>query len=793
MLKNHRIWPALAAGLVLLAAALSFPGFFGFTKSARVEGIRGGDGFALAAELPRGIAKERKRAFLFPDPPVLQEGGEALGRPGASPKETANAGRGRYQVSGNKIVFSTSDGLPPGGREYSVRAPLWSLGETFLLAAWAAALAACAIALRLSVPDGLLERMRGPRAARAGLGISLAAAVAAFVFAPAVADGFFLGLAIPALWALAVGVLSVQTGLAGRAGLAVMSAVPAIAGFFYYALNAASGGSFVVAGRIPCSDAWLHFLQSAEIALHGTTGVVFNGRFLYPAFYAVLLDVTGLNLLAANLVVSLLVMLGFAFACRLVAKRAGFAGAAAFGFLFWLYFRVHGCGLVMTENLGLLLGTAGLAFLLLSVDRRKLWPVYAAILFFGLGSVARPGALFILPALALYAGVRVWGAANPATETTKRFPPKNAASLVQFVAGLKKSLQPAKLAAPAVAVAAGLALVGACFAANSLAMKSLSDGEGKAFGNFAFTLYGLLNGTNWSAGADAYGWDSSLVMDRNIKQIKESPLSLVRGIFRAYSETLKTGFLFRFGPEKRLASTGMAMLALAVFGCWIWKPLRGDACWIILLAVAIFASIPFAPPWDAGLRPYAASVPVQVFLAAAGFSMVLDLFRRFAEMAVSGERAGFLREAPDGEEHASNPPERSRANRPVSAGRLAPVYAAFRDAPGLIVFAGVCLFLVIPAPLLLKLASARRAAPGGIPALVPGSWLIVSAEDNLGIGRTARANYLDRLSEFRVAHPDEAKFFSSQPGDFVLAIDWKDLRAVLLPPGGGAGGAATKK
>ncbi len=742
MLKKNSLWPIFSGGLVLLALVLSFPGWFGLSKTVRIVGVQSPDGFVLTAEMPPGMAGERKRDFLFPDSPVLYENGRALARPWSSYKQITSAGRGRYQISGSNIHFSTSDGEPPAAREYTIRAPMWSLRESLLLAIWLVAVAAAAVAIRMALPDGAGSFAQCRCVAYAAPGLALALVAIFFWRATSFSDQFFLGLTIPAIWAAAMGLLATQKHFAGRAGLVVLAVLPAFAGWFYYGFNAASDSSFLVGGVIPCSDAWLHFLQAAEIAVHGTTKVLFNGRFFYPAFYSVILDVVGLNILVANLVVSLLVMLGLAFTCRLVAKRLGFAGAAVYCLLFWLYFRVHGCGLVMTENLGLLLGTLGFGFLLLSVGRENILSIYLAILFFGLGSVVRPGALFILPALALYAGFRVW------IERPGRM----------------------RMASSATAVVLGLALTAGCFGANRLVMKSLSVGEGKAFQNFAFTLSGLLNDTTWSTSADASGWDAALVMEQNIKQIKESPASLVRGVGRAYGETMKKGFLFRFGPEKRLASSGMTMFILASLGCWLWKPLRRDAGWIILVVAAIIASIPFAPPWDAGVRPYAASVPVQIFLAAAGFAMLIDLFRRLAEAVVTGAPAGFLREIPDGD---------------LTAGD-----ATFNTAPGLILLSALCFFLVFPAPLILKLSGFRHPVPSEAPASLPGSRVLVSQEGPSHFGCITRANFLDRLSNFQASYPKEAKFFSSQPADFLLAVNWSSLQTVLLPWPDGATGAA---
>jgi len=307
-----------------------------------------------------------------------------------------------------------------------------------------------------------------------------------------------------------------------------------------------------------------------------------------------------------------------------------------------------------------------------------------------------------------------------------------------------------RVATSAGAVFLGLAIIGGCFAANHLVMQSLSRGEAKTFGNFAFTLHGLLNDTKWSTSAEEFGWNTSLVMDHNITQIRESPACLIRGIARAYGETFKKGFLFRFGQEKRFASAGMSMFILASLGCWLWKPLRGDSGWVLLSVAGILASIPFAPPWDAGERPYAVTMPVQIFLAAAGIALGLDLLRRLAAMLVPGPSAD-LCERPE----------------------CGPAF-------GLPVFAALCFILVLPAPLLLKATGFRSPVPSQSPALLPGSQRLVSMKKTAGEGSISRWQYLDRLSNFQASYPEEARFFTSEPGDFLLAINWSDLETVFV-------------
>jgi hypothetical protein len=780
MLKSAPVWAALSAGLLLLAAGLSFPGSFGFSRTAQIADTKEADGFLLSAELPPGINRQRGRDFLFPESPVLYEDGIALARPRSSKKEITNAGRGRYYFSGSKIYFSTSDGGSLAWRVYTLRAPMWSIRESLLLAIWLLGITASAITARLALPCGAAWWTQTPGVAYASLFVSLAFSAVFFCFSSALADEFFLGLLIPAIWAALMGVNALQRHVAGRVGLIGLALLPAAAGYFYYGLNAASDSSFLVAGVIPCSDARIHFLQSAEIALQGTTQHMFNGRFLYPAFHAVLLDLAGLNLLVANLLVSILVMLGLAFTCRLVAKRTGVVGTAIYCLLFWLYFRAHGCGLVMTENLGLLMGVLGFGFLLFSVDSKKIWPIFVSLVFFGLGSVARPGALFILPALALYAGIRVW------------------------LTGAGRFRMPTAVGA----VFLGLVITAGCFGSNQLLMTTLCRGEGKSFGNFAFTLHGLLNETKWSTSAEASDWNAPLIMEQNIRQIKESPGSLISGVGRAYAETLKKGFLFRFGEEKRFASTGMAMCFLAVLGCWLWKPLRRDSGWILLLSAGILASIPFAPPWDAGERPYAVTEPVQIFLAAAGFAMLIGLVRKAAEALVPRHPTDALGSAQVPEKRGGSwwkfQTERQDMGRmPMlqfvasASSRWVAFWAAFQktrevSAPGgevrgelgLIGFSLLCFFLVLPAPLLLRGAGYRHPTPSQSPAFLPGSSLLISQEGPPRAGYLSRANYLDRLSDFQASHPDNARFFHSEPGDFLLAINWRDLETLVLPLSG---------
>jgi len=64
---------------------------------------------------------------------------------------------------------------------------------------------------------------------------------------------------------------------------------------------------------------------------------------------------------------------------------------------------------------------------------------------------------------------------------------------------------------------------------------------------------------------------------------------------------------------------------------------------------------------------------------------------------------------------------------------------------------------------------------------LPGSQICVSQEGTARAGCVSRTSYLDRLSGFSATHPEDARFYTSPPGDFFLAINWMDLQTVVLP------------
>jgi len=723
---NFRIawpWPTAALALTLLAAALSWPASFGLSSRADLGDLTRGGGLAWNAELPAGIGKPRARVFLFPDYPVIYEDGRPLPRPGVLAREVERGGWGRYRVSGQSVMLSTSDTLPPTGRHYTIGASRFSLPEGLLLALWAICAAAwigAARALGFSrlAPDSGGCRDNGSLALAAiisiGLALSLTLSPTSF------SDGFFVGLAGPVAWALALGLLAASGRRAALPLLFLLALVPADAAWIRYAINASSDGSFVVAGVIPWGDANMHFLQAADIAFRGVTHFGFNGRFLYPAYFGGFLWMTGGNIQMANLFVASIALLSLAAACLALRGRIGAGGIALFAFGCWMFFRVHGCGLVMTEGLGLTCGLLALACILSARVSRSLPMLLLGVFMLALGSSARPGALFVLPLLGFYAGYAAW----------------------IWGPGTRSRLRSISRALGVVALAA--ALVVSAFAANGAIMRTLYRGEAKSFSNFAFSLHGLLTGTKWSVSYEAAHGDSAAVMGQNLQMLRESPSRLASGVSRAYGELFGKAFLYRFGPEKRLAPTLLALAGLGLVACWLLPPLREDAPWIWAAALGIFLSVPFAPPWDAEVRPYAATVAIQSLLPALGLALIAHWLR----LAI-----GF---------------------RPPIGDSPCPLFSS-----GLIAACVALIALVIPLPLA-RAVVARNTTPAVSPFPLDfhaGSTLRIGSSGGVGEGA-----YRERLSDFAAGRGPDADVFTLLGAGSVLAINWNDLRAYAIGP-----------
>jgi hypothetical protein len=228
-------------------------------------------------------------------------------------------------------------------------------------------------------------------------------------------------------------------------------------------------GELTVMGSLPLSDAHGYWDCATELA---ATGRFLAGsdwcarRMLYPSFLAGLLSVSGWRFPLALLFQTAIVALAIGALARETARLAGLLGALMALWLMGAYAWTYAFGTTMTEPLGLTLAAAGLALALRGVRTRQPLSAYLGVAAIGLGMAARPGAVFTLPLVVLWA---YWSGPSWGHR--------------RWVAG----------ALGAVALGIGPAI--------QRALVSLQGLSIQPFGNFSATLYGLSKGGT--------GWDSA--------------------------------------------------------------------------------------------------------------------------------------------------------------------------------------------------------------------------------------------------------------------------------------------
>jgi hypothetical protein len=364
-------------------------------------------------------------------------------------------------------------------------------------------------------------------------------------------------------------------------------------------------------GRIPWGDAHGHF-EGAERLLADGAFPPFSGRRpLNAAWLAARLAATG-GSLAGALLVQAVLLGGAAFAAaRALAIRAGLGTAlACFGLLLGL--TSDYLPSAATEPLGVTLACASLAVLLTA--RGRLLPSLAGLWLLDLALQARPGAQFLLPAVALWIAWTCRG----------------------------RRLQ--ALAGSAAVVALGLALT-ACLNA----LYGTKDASASAAG--AYPFYGLATGSNYRQIQEDLGDElarlpddrarTRLIYERAWQRLRADPAVAVRALGRNLRKFAGKAPPVLYGivsPQALFISAweraeptpavrardrwlGRALLALAVVGLLLHlRRARADErlFWLaVVLGITASAPVVYG---DAGLRGLAGAFPFLCALVATGFA-----------------------------------------------------------------------------------------------------------------------------------------------------------------------------
>jgi hypothetical protein len=370
-------------------------------------------------------------------------------------------------------------------------------------------------------------------------------------------------------------------------------------------LAAESDGNFLIGGLLPWSDAEGYYTGAQLLAEGGQLTPWHGRRPWFIGLLGVLLELTQGNLqwsIAALVAAAALAC--FALARTLQAGLGAVPAVAALLVLLLFYTRF--IGTTMSEQLGLPLGALGLAVLWQSAQQPRLGLAWAAGLWLlTVALAARPGAFFVLPALLL------WGAWHAHRGVARREPLK-----VLFLGG---------------------GAIGLGFILDASLRRMLVPGA-LPFGNFSYTLYGLVAGNK--------GWlqarhDHPEILDMGeteaarhvyelaLAALRADPMSAVSGAMGAWRDYFSFGGygLFSFISMPALQWAALILAALGLVNClWHW---RNASCSMTLaMAAGVVLSVPFVPPVDAhSMRIYAAMIPLSALLVAAGAALVPGMAR----------------------------------------------------------------------------------------------------------------------------------------------------------------------
>jgi hypothetical protein len=342
-----------------------------------------------------------------------------------------------------------------------------------------------------------------------------------------------------------------------------------------------------IAGFLPYKDGAGYYLGS-QLILNGLTlenTLQAGWRPLFPGFLASVLALTGGNLKIALALLVLLAGIGSYLATRRVYD---FLGALPAGlFITFLYFFIQPLlGLTMTELLGFTFGCFAFALLWSNAFHPR-WPDLLLGLFsLVLAMSVRAGTFFMLPLIALWAG--------------RIFRGRGLFSWRAFAAGL-------------------MSILLVFLIANWLYVRMVGVPQGRAFGNFSYSLYGQVQGgTGWHrAIEDLATRDPDVIYRAAFQFFQKHPLSLFIGIAKSYWDFFLAGDrsifafdIYRPGVWLNYLAWAAAVLLLVRGLLTLGKNIRWNISLLLIAGfLGILLSIPFLPPIDGGSRFYAGTAP----------------------------------------------------------------------------------------------------------------------------------------------------------------------------------------
>lgn len=353
---------------------------------------------------------------------------------------------------------------------------------------------------------------------------------------------------------------------------------------------------YAIGGLLPVSDA-AGYYSSALRVLDGDPAItVSSKRPWFIGFLAALLGLTQQNLQVTLAIFVLINAIACFFLAREVQRSHGTAAGVLVLVLMFLFCRGF-IGTTMTENLGVPMATVALAILWRGATKSNfnlsLWGIFLLTMALNI----RVGALFVLPALVL------WGAWL--FRGSSRFS-------WRFLLG-------------------GFSLVLLGFMLNSIIVKLIGSPKAMGNENFAFHVYAMVVQDDWLSIFRNHPEVTKLVGQEQAQRIyalaweafRENPFGIFRSIVRAWQYFIFNDFVFSFIGNIKLNFSLQIFSIIAVVNCFR-KYQRPTSSLMLAAMIGILASVPFVPPWDGGIRPYAATVPFFCIFPALGLALVAE-------------------------------------------------------------------------------------------------------------------------------------------------------------------------
>lgn len=368
----------------------------------------------------------------------------------------------------------------------------------------------------------------------------------------------------------------------------------------------------VLGGLLPLLDANAYY-QGAQSIIHGFSLVGTSSyRPIFTAFLSVIMKALNSNLQETLVTLTILNAVAVYLAAQEVRQSLKSNLAAAIYFVFGYMFFRRFSGTLLTENIGFFFGNMALVFLLQGSVKNKLNFILYGLFLLTTGLNARAGAFLILPSLAIWAGI-----------------------------AFRSDHKPWK------SLISALLIIGLGMAANLALVKTINSPTAKAFSNYSFTLYGLASGNK--------GWEQAIgdhphastdeIYVLALQKIRENPLLFIKGVagaYKDYFESSNGAFSFVLLKSARRNFINLASWTLSITGLLIAIGKRRQKEYSILLSffAGILFSVGLVPPADSTMmRVYAATIPMSIYIVAAGTSLPKKLLPETHKMADIGAGA----------------------------------------------------------------------------------------------------------------------------------------------------------